>query len=690
MFSENNRISGRQAFRLITYDLLGLSTLLVPAVLARAAGADGIFCIAAGVAAGLLYLKLLGVLVADMHTSYPEFLRQTLGNFAGWIVVAGYLIYFVLLAGFTAYLFADVILNNLLREESFYLVVAVVLLLVAYGLWSGIEGRARVYEILFWVIMIPLFLMLFCSLDEILTDYWTPVFMADTAGALSGSYYVFCCLSIVGLVLFLGGYMEKKKALLRAGRQALLFAGGIHGVLYLILLGIFGAKALGTMDYPAVTLMSTVKISGGFFKRTDAFMFAIWFFTLYALLNSCVFYGGNVLVNLTTGIFKQMKPQKKERMAFAAVFIAVLAAACAFYKERVCYDWYAWFFRFIGTPFFVLVPVLLLFCRAVKHSGQNREAKRAVRMIVIVVGVCAAFFMLGGCGTAELEERDFPIEVAVEETDNFAGAWYKTTGAGNRLVDYNHLKVMIINEEFIADQKAMEELLELLENENEVPRNTYVVAAKDAAEILALKDVLGESVGNYLEAEFENVSQVKKQAYPTLGMLYQEQENRTETLFIPYISVKEDKPVVEKYFVWKRGAAAGIVDNETAMLSYFTGDDMEDYRLSLADGTVVSLSEAHNQISFLEDGQKREIVVNVRCSGEVLGGEAKVHTVTQIASYMNDLAQKAMRKEIDVSNSYRKLGGMKRDWYLFYEEAQKDYEREMDIVYEVEIDWVNL
>ena len=55
MFSENNRISGRQVFRLLTYDLLGLSTLLVPPALGRLAGRDGIFCIAAGVAAGLLF-----------------------------------------------------------------------------------------------------------------------------------------------------------------------------------------------------------------------------------------------------------------------------------------------------------------------------------------------------------------------------------------------------------------------------------------------------------------------------------------------------------------------------------------------------------------------------------------------------------------------------------------------------------
>ncbi len=43
MFSENNQISGRQVFRLLTYDLFGMGTLLLPTMLADTAGRDGIF-----------------------------------------------------------------------------------------------------------------------------------------------------------------------------------------------------------------------------------------------------------------------------------------------------------------------------------------------------------------------------------------------------------------------------------------------------------------------------------------------------------------------------------------------------------------------------------------------------------------------------------------------------------------------
>ena len=66
MFSENQKISERQIFRLLTFDLLGLSTLLIPSVLAQTAGRDGVFAIVLGTLFGGLFLKVLSCVMEDM------------------------------------------------------------------------------------------------------------------------------------------------------------------------------------------------------------------------------------------------------------------------------------------------------------------------------------------------------------------------------------------------------------------------------------------------------------------------------------------------------------------------------------------------------------------------------------------------------------------------------------------------
>ena len=93
--------------------------------------------------------------------------------------------------------------------------------LVWYGLLSGIEGRARVYELLFWFILIPLFIMLASALDEVKTDYWNPVFLREKR-FFAGSYYVFICSSLIFSDFVSGRYLRKRESLMKVGRLALI------------------------------------------------------------------------------------------------------------------------------------------------------------------------------------------------------------------------------------------------------------------------------------------------------------------------------------------------------------------------------------------------------------------------------------------------------------------------------------
>ena len=119
MFSENNKISDRQVFRLLTYDFLGIGTLLLPTMLANTAGRDGIFCILAGLILAFLYLKILQYLMQNTEKSYPDYLKKCCGKVIGYLLWCGYFLYFMLMASYTAYLFSTLMLNGLVENISF-------------------------------------------------------------------------------------------------------------------------------------------------------------------------------------------------------------------------------------------------------------------------------------------------------------------------------------------------------------------------------------------------------------------------------------------------------------------------------------------------------------------------------------------------------------------------------------------
>lgn len=724
MFSENNQISGRQVFRLLTYDFLGMGTLLLPTMLADTAGRDGIFCILAGILTTFLYLKLLRYLLKGMKTSYPDFLKQKCGKICGYVLWGGYFLYFILMASYTAYLFSTLMLNGLVENVSFYLVLMLILLLAFYGMAGGIEGRARVYEILFWFLMIPLFLMLFAACREVKPAYWSPVFMADGKEVLSGSYYVLFCYSMVSIVLFLKEYVADRRKCVGAAEKAVWFSGGVFAVLYLILIGLFGVEALAQMKFPAVTMMSRVQVTGGFLKRTDAFMFSIWFFTLYAMLNSMVFYSGNLAAKVIRDCGGYLEG-KKRMLPYLILLLLVYGVTVLFYRNQQFLDCVTFLLWKIGTPFVVGVPVLLCL------TGERKKHKKKVRVLVLVCFLFGCLF-LQGCNVAELEDKAFPVLLNIRDQDDFQNVWLNHEYAGNKEVDYNHLKVVLIERSFLEKEAEVEDMLSMLEQEKEVSWNAYVMTTESCDRLAQTEGKLDTLLGNYLEELLENTSGIDQKAYPTLGMLYEERANHLETLYIPFVDIegeqsgaveddtekeeqsatvwddteKEEeeqqpvmtgKPQITAYEVWKRGRAVGLVDTDTARAAFFTQNFADDYTLQLAPELYVKVDAASCRVKETEKigagGLTEQIVtVTVTGEGEILSGtvsasEKEQLLNTRMEDYLNAAATHALEKEIDITNSYRNLGADNRTWYFKYQNTPAAYEKDIKIQYLVKINW---
>lgn len=88
MFSDNRKISKRQITRLLIYDITGISTLLLPAMLARIAGKDGIFCIFLALIPAYLFTVLMEILQKKMRMPYPSYIKQKTGNVFSKILFA--------------------------------------------------------------------------------------------------------------------------------------------------------------------------------------------------------------------------------------------------------------------------------------------------------------------------------------------------------------------------------------------------------------------------------------------------------------------------------------------------------------------------------------------------------------------------------------------------------------------------
>lgn len=373
MFSNNQKISIRQIQRLLILDLFGLGSLLLPGLLARCAGTDGVFCIFAALALGLVYVWVLGRVLAQMKEGYYSYMKNRVGVILSDILMVFYLFLFLLTASYVLYQLTTLIRAWLLPEGGYAWISFLLILLVAYATVRGLEGRARIYEILFWFLFVPLVLMLVLAARDVNVDYWTPVFFTSMGNFWQGTLLVSAFFLPVFFILFLKPYCGRPERLAGCAARSMIAAAGILIVLYLILLGNFGTKALAVLKRPVITLMSMVKLPGGFFARMDAFMTAIWFFSLFALMNTGVFYAGHIL--------KELFRAKKTRYSLLAVLAGCYVIGQWFFGYGEAEKLFAVFVLKAALPALVALPVLLwlLGCLQEKRSGKAKKQKSAGR-----------------------------------------------------------------------------------------------------------------------------------------------------------------------------------------------------------------------------------------------------------------------------------------------------------------------
>ncbi|MFP3153260.1 spore germination protein [Lachnospiraceae bacterium ZAX-1] len=366
MFSNNQIISLRQIRRLLILDLFGLSSLLLPSILTGFTGGDGIFCIMVGTLFGGFYLLILKKLIVRMKKQdYYSYMKKTAGQIVADLCMVFYSFFFLMVSAFVMYQLALLIRTWLLPQSSYIGICLLLLALVLYATLRGIEGRARVYEILFWFLAIPLLLMLAFATKDVNVNYWNPIAHTNAKDFIQGSLTVFAFFLPLCLVLFLKPFCKKPDKLYKSAGMALLVVAMVNIAEYLILIGTFQSKTTHILSRPIITLMSMVNFPGGFFARQDALMTAIWFFSLFALVNTGVSYGTHILRDLVS--------EKRTHFCIIAVLVFVLAVNVWFFLNAAVLEFFYAYMKYIALPVLVILPILLLWIGQIKEKLKDRK-----------------------------------------------------------------------------------------------------------------------------------------------------------------------------------------------------------------------------------------------------------------------------------------------------------------------------
>lgn len=537
-FAQNESISPRQLYRLYVFNLLGVGTLVLPNNLAKL-GKYAFISIALGVFMAWLFMWIVSEVRERRKTIYDRGIDKT--KYAKMLIYDLIIsIYELSQAAFLAWIFVKLIRDSLIPDESFTVVLLVIMAVCVYALSGGVECRARVYEVVFFFVLIPLAAMLLFALSDVRFDY---LMIKDRVGVdfgiadiFAGAYYVFAASISVFNILFV---RERTASQIRwSVSKAILTYAGILFLLYAVLLGSFGKYSLSEIEFPAVVLMSDVQIKGSFFKRADALMLSVWFFTLFSVLNMSLYYAVLRCENFAENTRKVIFTFNKNRYSCSNKQFGSDRQKSHDKEKSTMRSW--------CIIFVIAVTVTLAY---ILESGDEIVKKYLGFLLCIAIPVIVVLtigLMLTGCSAVELEERCFPTLAAVdivavdtdETTDKEVVEFYYNMDKSyepeyaddiktavdsfeerlSQKADTNHLKVILIGKTLRKDKAAYSDFMEYCKTSKKFPRNTYVCIADDINDIF-------DNMGDYYEQKINKENHEDGEPIITLGTLLDDYTN---------------------------------------------------------------------------------------------------------------------------------------------------------------------
>ncbi len=260
----------------------------LPRVMAQRAGTAGwIVILIGGVVAwiGLFFITRLSLRFPKY--SLVEASEVLLGPILGRLVGLVFISYFLYLTSILLREFTETFKTAILPETPPSVLALVMLSILMYGTYCGIEALARASELLFPFIAASFFAALLVW-PNVHMGFLRPFLGPGTLVLLKNGLF---SAAIYGEILFLAmifPFLRQKGDAFRAGTIGIGFSAVILASLTALGIMVFSARGLSELPFPLLTMVRLVNL-GRFLQRIEALYVFIWFFT-GALKLSIAFY----------------------------------------------------------------------------------------------------------------------------------------------------------------------------------------------------------------------------------------------------------------------------------------------------------------------------------------------------------------------------------------------------------------
>ncbi|MCL2576971.1 MAG: Ger(x)C family spore germination protein [Defluviitaleaceae bacterium] len=577
----------------------------------------------------------------------------------------------VIAAGLELRIFLEISRDIMLPNTPAYVISAVMIGACAYAAAKGLETRARVAEVLFALLILPiLFLFTIAVLDADFTNL-QPVLVNDVHSLVRGSVRLGFILTGLECLLLVSAYVPREKSLGRAVVGALGVAGVLIICITVITIASFGS-GLSNEPWPVIGMMDVINLPGSFIERQEALMFGFWIVTAFALGNAMLFFGGL----LVTDIFKKAKLSTGVILSALGVFgVSILPI-----DRETVYAQMDFMYATTGIFFLVVLPIALLIAAKITIWGRN---KILAKTIAFMIFLAFAITLLVGCwdsteienrafvvamgvdkseenysvtlsipimdedGKDEDEDEEIPAHIKTSEGQTITEALKKLDAKNDKNLYYGQTKLIILGTNLLESEEFLRGTLNTITNAMKSPRRIHVLAAEDPSKILSTKPPAEILPGSYVGDIYRDKNKIGGHAFA----LDFERLSSMSDAIIPKIERNDDELRLSGAVVLKKSCKTGIISPEELQGLLWCFPRGNTGAVVTAENISMKIEKHKTNISFHpgETDSPLRAVIEIKATGTVDEISETAQESVEMREHLENIFTAAIKKEISAT-----------------------------------------
>lgn len=368
MIKNNDKISSNQVAILLFTTMVGAGILSLPAEVSKEVGPNGLIAILGGGIASLFFARMILYLSSKFPTeTFVEYTGKLMTRPISVIISVILVFYFITFVSLDVRIFGEVLKIYLLPNTPIEIIIITMLFTSAYLVRYGLEPIARMSEILFPIIVIPLVLLFLATLADIDMSNFLPFMRVSLFQFFKGMLVT--AYSFVGfeVLYLLFPYVINTDKLKKSVNLAMLSTTLFYMYITFFVIGIFGYKETKEQLWPFLTLIKSINFPVFFIENVEGIVMGIWTFTIFTSIYSFHYFA-------TLTLSKILKTREHSYFVLPVIPIMYFMALVPDSIVTV-YKYASYVSKYMSVFFIAILPVILFIILKVKRLGDRDEEK---------------------------------------------------------------------------------------------------------------------------------------------------------------------------------------------------------------------------------------------------------------------------------------------------------------------------